>query len=178
MAIERVVVEINLRVERNQLAIARDDQRIDFDHRRICFEERAIERLQERQRYIYQLAGQPQTEGELASVVRLETRLGTNHFFQNCGRLFLRHFLDFHAPRGAGHNERRSRGTIEQNAEIQLPLYVETLFDEQAANDAPLFARLDRDELHAQHALGDLLRLFGRLRELHTTRLAAPTRMD
>ena len=50
VAIERVVVESHLGVERDQVAVAGDDQRIDFRERGVGFEERAVERLQERRR--------------------------------------------------------------------------------------------------------------------------------
>ena len=47
MAEQRVGVEVELGVERDHLAVAGDDQRIDLGERRVGLDERAVERLQQ-----------------------------------------------------------------------------------------------------------------------------------
>ena len=66
--------------------------------------------------------------------------------------MLLRDFLDFHSARGAGHEHRRADRAIHQDAQIKLALDVEAFFDQQAPDDAALFAGLRRHELHAQNA--------------------------
>ena len=66
VAIERVIVEVHFGVERDQPAVAGDDQRIDFRERRVGFDERAIERLQETARRPGLLGAEAQAESELA----------------------------------------------------------------------------------------------------------------
>ncbi len=48
----------------------------------------------------------------------------------------LRDFFDLHAARGAGHDDGRFDGAVDQDAEVELALDVEALFDEQALDDA------------------------------------------
>ena len=47
MAEERVVVEVDLRVERKQLVVLRRDEGIDLEQRRIGFDERLVQALEE-----------------------------------------------------------------------------------------------------------------------------------
>ena len=43
MAVERVVVEVHLRVEREQVAVVGDDERVDLDERRVGGDERLVD---------------------------------------------------------------------------------------------------------------------------------------
>ncbi len=171
MAIERVVVEIHFGVERDQAAVAGDDAGIDFEQRRVRFDERAVERLQERHRRVDQFRRKPQAERELARVIGLKTRLGANRFAQNRFGMLLRDFFDFHAARGAGHEHRRAHRAVHEHAEVKLALDVEAFFDQQAADDAAFRAGLRRDELHAQDAFGERRRFVGGLARVSRRRL-------
>ena len=71
MAEERVVVEADLGVERQQVAGRRHHQRVDLRERAIALDERAGERLEERDRLADLLLRQPQAEGDAP---RLEPR--------------------------------------------------------------------------------------------------------
>ena len=101
-----------------------------------------------------------------------------NRFAQNHFGMVLRDFLDFHSAGRAGHKYRRANSAVNQNAQIQLALDVEPFFDQQAANDAALRARLRRDQLHSENALGMRRRFVGRFRELHAAAFAAPAGMN
>ena len=74
MAVERVVVEVHLRVEREQIAVLGDDERVDFDQRRVGRLERVVDG-------VHQLAGlrdlrpvEAEREGELARLERRSAR--------------------------------------------------------------------------------------------------------
>ena len=108
---------------------------------------------------MHQLGGKAQAEGELARVVGLESFLGMNRLAEDCFRMLFRDFLDFHAARGAGHEHGRADGAVHEHAEVNLALDIEPFFDQHAADDAALWARLRRDELHAQNLLRRVPRL-------------------
>jgi hypothetical protein len=42
----------------------------------------------------------------------------------------VRDFFDFHAARGGGHENRRTDGAIDQDADVKFALDVETFFDQ------------------------------------------------
>ena len=73
--------------------------------------------------------------------------------------MFFGDFLDFHSAGGAGHENGRAGRAVDQNAQVKLALDVEAFFDQQAVHDAAFFARLRRDQLHAQDVLGERRRL-------------------
>ena len=63
LAEQRVVLDVDLGVERHQLAVAGHDQRIDFDQARVLLEIELVERLRDR--------------GELIDLLALEARART-----------------------------------------------------------------------------------------------------
>ena len=154
MAVKRVVVESNFRIERNEPAIAGDDARINFHERRVRLHERAIERLKKRHCRVHNFRREAESEGEFARLKRQQSSGGMNRLAQNRFGIVLGDFLDFHSAGGAGHKHGRAHRAIDENAEIKFALDVEAFFDQQAANDAPFRARLRRDEIHSEDALG------------------------
>src|SRR5207244_3760323 len=67
---------------------------------------------------------------------------------------------------------------VEHDAEVELLVDGEALFDEERAHLAPLGAGLVRDKVHPEYLRGQLLRLVGALRDLDAAALAAPAGMD
>ena len=67
---------------------------------------------------------------------------------------------------------------IEHDAEVELARDGQRLFDQQALDLLALRAGLVRDQLHAQHLVGELGGLFGRLGHLHAAALAASAGVD
>ena len=90
----------------------------------------------------------------------------------------LRHFLDFHSARGAGHEYGRAHRAVNQDAQVKLALDVQSLFDQQPPDDAPFLARLRRHQLHSQHAFGHLGGFLGGSCQLHASRFAAASRVN
>src|SRR5205085_9496219 len=72
MTKQGVIVEVDLRVEREEPPIFRQEERVYLQERRVQLLVRRVERLHELRRLIDQLRGQPQTEGELARLKRAE----------------------------------------------------------------------------------------------------------
>ena len=134
-----------------------------------------MERLEERDCGIHDFARQSEAEGDFASLVRLQTDGGMNGFTQNGAGIFLGDFLDFHAASGAGHEDDTAGLTIDEKAEIKFALDVQTLFDEQALDDAASGTSLRSYELHAEHVAGDVGGFVGGVRQLDAAGFAAPT---
>ena len=100
MAVERVVVEIHLGVEAEQIAIARHHQGIDFDQARVLGLEDARQIADHLDALLDLLALKAQREGDAASVKTGKARSWIDgqgdDFFRRLGR----HFLDVHAAFG------------------------------------------------------------------------------
>ena len=68
--------------------------------------------------------------------------------------------------------------TVEHDAEIEFPRDGQGFFDQQALDLLAFGAGLVRDQLHAQHLVGDLGGVLGRLGNLHAAALAASAGVD
>src|SRR5260370_5913798 len=136
-----VVVKSHLGVEGDKLAFAGKHARIDFEQRGISIDEGAVKSLKERSRRIHSFDRQAETEGELASLIRLQTQGRMYRFAQNGARIFLGDFLDFHAARGAGHEDNAAACAIDKEPEIKFALDVEAFFDEHALDEAAACTR-------------------------------------
>src|SRR5258708_17796553 len=136
MAEECVVVQSQLGVERDQLAVAREHARIDLQQRSVRVDEGAIEGLKKGGRVRGDLAGKSQSKSDFARLKRLQANHRLNRLPQNGFRIFLGHFLNFHASRGAGHENGKPAGTIDKQAKIQLALDVQPFLDQHALDDA------------------------------------------
>src|ERR1700733_10724384 len=122
--------------------------------------------------------GEAGTKGELASLIRLQADGGLNEFVEDGFRICFCDFFDFHAAGSAGHEENFARGAIDEDAEVELALDVQTFFDQHALDDAPAGTGLHSDEIHAEHGAGDFGGFVGRMRELYAAGFAAATGMD
>src|SRR5215212_8962675 len=177
VAEHRVVVEGDLGVEREQPPVLRQEERVDLKQRGVGLLVRVVERLHELGRLVDERRGQSQPEGELARLEGAEADgrvdgLLQNQFGRVGGDLF-----DVHAAGRGGHEDGAPRRAVEHDAEVELLINREPLFDEQRAHLAPLGAGLVRDELHAEYLAGQFLRLVGALRDLDAAALAAAARV-
>ena len=101
-----------------------------------------------------------------------------NRFAQNGAGIVLGDFFDFHAARGAGHENDVAGGAIDEQAEIKFALDVEAFFDEQALDDAAGGAGLRRDQLHAENVAGEIGGFVGGARQLDAATFAAAAGVD
>ena len=113
-------------------------------------------------------------QSQLAHLKRLQARGRANRLAQNGRGILVGDFFDLHAAGSAGHDDRRFDGAVHQDAEVQLALDVQALFDQQALHQAAFRAGLRRDQRHAQNLGGELLRFVHRARQLDAAALAAP----
>ena len=67
---------------------------------------------------------------------------------------------------------------VDQQSQIEFALDVQPFFDQQALYDAPLRARLRRDQVHSQDLRRDFRSFVGRTRQLHAPAFAAPSRVN
>ena len=74
LAEQRVVLDVDLRVERDDVAVLRDDQRIDLDEARVALAEQLHELAHDVAQLALLLGVQPEPEAELARLVVLEAR--------------------------------------------------------------------------------------------------------
>ena len=70
--VQRVVVEVHLRVERQQIAGGGDDQRVDFDERRVGGEKRLVERRRQLDELVHLRPVEADREPELPRLERHE----------------------------------------------------------------------------------------------------------
>ena len=104
MAVQRVVVEVHLGVERDHVAVAGYDQRVHLDHRCIQVHERVVHGNEKLGRALDLVAFQTQAESDLAGVERHDAgrRIdGDRRDFLGC---LFRDGLDVHAALGRGND--------------------------------------------------------------------------
>ncbi len=150
MAEQRVVVEAHLRVERQQLARAGDDQRIDFQQAAILGDEQPAEFFQKPVGRFRARGIQRQMRRQLADLKALQASIGPEWLLENSLGRVGRHVLDVHAP-FARHDQHRSRGrAIDHQAQIQFARNVASFLDEHLAHDAAFRPCLNRHQAVVQ----------------------------
>ena len=173
MAVHRVAVKADFGVQHFQVAAVGDDQRVDFEHFHVFFDE-CFEQLTHQGDALFDLlAFKPQGESNATAVVGLEARGGVNREADDFFRCGLGYFFDVHAAlRGA--DEPDARGlAIHQQREVQFGFDARTVFDVDAVD---LFARgagLVRDQGAAQHFLGFFGGFFNRFGQAYTAFVAS-----
>src|SRR5262249_40374188 len=178
VAIERVVVEIDLRVQRVKFAVFGQQEGIDLDERGVHFDIGAVEREHEFRGFADQLRRQAQTERQVARLERLHTDGRVDIFLQNLFGSPGRHLLDVHTAGGRSHKDQRRRGAVEQYPQIKLLLDPQSFLDEQRMNRSAFRTRLGRDQIHSDHLSRQVVNVFRRAREFDTAALAAPAGVD
>ena len=164
MTVKSVVVEIEFRVEREDTAVRRGDERIDLDHGAITLDEEAVERGEELAELLRLVTGKTELGGELAHLVGLETEERVDRLMENLLRGVLGDLLDVHAAFGAGDDDGRLAFAIHEDGEVILFFDFDTVGDHHLADELALFTGLVRDEDLADHLAGDVR---GFVRSLH-----------
>ena len=90
VAKERVVVEGDLRVEREQVAARGDDERVDFDHRRVGGDEGVVEGGEHLDALVHLGALEADREGELAGLEGADADRRVDVFADGSGPAFPR----------------------------------------------------------------------------------------
>ena len=185
VAVEGVVVEAELRVEREHAAVRGGDERVDFQHRAIALDEELVEVGKQFPELLGDVSLKAEFGGNLADLIRLQAEQRVDDLAENFLRGVVRHILDAHAACRGCDDDRRAGGAIHQDGEIVFVGDVHRLGDHHFAHQASFLAGLHGDEGLVEHFPGELSRLCGALDEMHSAleavlemAFSAPARMD
>ena len=178
MTEQRVVVEIHLGVERDHVAAASQNQRIDFGERRVGLVERFIKALQRGACFRQRRFGYADLARDgVGLAVREAARRINENLVDFAGR-FGGDFLDVHAAFAARHQAHALGAAIHHHAEVELLLDIRALFDQQAPHFLPLRTGLMRLEHHAEDLACMLFHFVDGSRKLYAAALAATAGMN
>ncbi len=151
MAIERVVVEVHLGVERQETAVIGHDERIDLDEGGVGCLERVVDGVHELGGLRDLGALEAERERELARLKRSKTGARVNVFLEDALGRLVRDFLDVDAAVLAGHQHWLLGRAVENNAQIELARNAEALLHEDTLDHLALRAGLVGDQAHPDH---------------------------
>src|ERR1051325_4221052 len=178
MAIERVVVKVDLRIERDEALVLRQQERIDLHQRSVHLLVGSVERLHEFRRLAHQVRRKTELEGELARLKRAKADRRVNRLLENLLGRMGRDLFYVHAARRRCHEDGSARRAVKHDAQVEFLVNGQPFFDEEHAHFPAFGAGLVRDELHAEHLSRYLARFVRALRQLHPAAFAAPARMN
>src|SRR5262249_14542906 len=178
VAIQGVVVEAHFAVERQEIALLRQHERVDLREGAIGLRERLVEAAHEYDRLVDGFLRQAEREGEVSCLVCLQADRRIDHLAKDLLRTSCRHLFDLDPTLARGHHRQAADRTIEHHAEVELACDVATFLDEHTVDLLALGPRLVRDQPHADHPLGDLAGFGGALGELDAATFAAATGVD
>ena len=157
---ERVVVEVDLRVERKHALVSGHDQGIDLRKGGIGLVEGLVQGLQEITRLRYCLL----RHADLARNVRRVLVSQALHRVDRHLVDFLgcrgRHLLDVHAALARGHEHHPLRAAVDDHANVEFFSDVGAFLDQQAPDFLAVGAGLVGLQLHAENLPRDLLHFF------------------
>ena len=154
MTLERVVVEVHLGIERDDVARTGDDQRIDLDQRAVEIGEGAVEAAEQCHEGVDLFARKAEREGDLAALIRLVTRGGIDRLLDDLVRRVVRHRLDIHAALGRGDDRDAAHRAIDQQREVELAFDVAAFLDIEPLDGLARWAGLLGHQVVAQHGGG------------------------
>ena len=162
---QRVVVEAQLGVERQNTPVPGDDERIDLGERGVAIEVRAEEVLDQRHGGLELIAGEAEAERERARLERLEPERRIGPFPDDLLGMCLGHFLDVHPTRARRHDDVLRASAIEGDRQIQLRCNRGGLFHQHAKHLDAFRRRLRRLQHHAEDLARRRLRRRGIIRQ-------------
>src|SRR5258708_10521725 len=119
MGEQRVVVEGDLSVEREQTPVRSRDERVDLDQGGVGVEKGLVKAGQELYGRIDLLWLQAEFERDLPGLERLKPHARIDVLLQNCVRLLFRNLLDFHAACSPPHEYWFTLRALHQHAQLQ-----------------------------------------------------------
>ena len=157
LAEERVVIELELRIEREHATVGvllvgwRDDERIDFDEARVLLAEDLRDLHHDVDRLADLLALEAELECDFARLERLQAQNRVQrHLEDGCGVL-LRNDFDLDATFSARDERGGATGAIHGDREVVLLRDLLCRRDEKLAHDEAFRTRLIRNHLVGQH---------------------------
>ena len=150
MAEQRVVVEADLGVEADELAVLGDHQRIDLEQAHVLFDERPIERRQHRAELLLQVGVEIQRLRDPPCMMRLNAGRRIDRDGDDLVGRVVRHLLDIHAAFGRDHDGDARGRAVDQHRQIELAIDRRAFFDVEAVHLLAARAGLMRDQRRAE----------------------------
>ena len=149
-----IVVEADLGIEHQQLAVVRDRERVDLDLRSVGADERIVELRHQLAGLLGEVAGQAERRSNGASMVRLQAGRRIDRQGLDLLRRVMGHLLDVHAALGRGDDRDAACLAVDQQREVEFLRDVDAVGDVEALDLLALRAGLDGDQRLAEHLLG------------------------
>ncbi len=173
LTIQRVVLDVDLRVERDDLALARDDERVDLDEARVALVKQLHELGEQLRELRLLLLAELEPEREPPCLVARQPARRVQRDREDLLGSLLGDLLDVHAA-GARGDDRDALGrAVDEHAEVNLALDVGSGLHVDPVHGQPVGTALVRGQARAEHGLGVRLDLLRRPGELDAARLAA-----
>ncbi len=151
VAKERVVVEVELGIERHHASVAGDNQRVDLGERGVGRVEALVQRLEERTALRSRPIRNADARGNLVGVDVVQALRRVDVHLVDLLRRARRDLLDVHAAFRGGHQHDLLRAAVDHHADVELLFDVGAFLDEQPPYFLPCRTGLMGDEPHAKH---------------------------
>ncbi len=178
MTEEGVGVEIELGVQSLDVAVAFQDQRVDFRQGGIGFHVALVQLLDLGLGLGHGVGGNADALGQVQGLLVGDADQGINEFLEDLLGGGVGHFLDVHTAFGGGHDGDLLGSAVGQDSQVVFLLDVGAFFNQQAADLLAFRAGLVGHQLHAQNLGGVLAHFIQGLGNLHATALAAATSVN
>ena len=178
MTEQRVGVEVELGVQRHQVALGVAVQGVDFHQRRVGVHVALVDLGEDVYGLVDGLAFQTNGSRHLARLRFGDAGQWVDHLGDDLLGGGVGHFFNVHAAFARSDQGHLLGGAVGHQRHIQLVLDVGAVFDVQAAYLLAFSASLVGDQLHAENLLGQGFYVVDGLGHLHAAALAAATSMD
>ncbi len=174
MTKHRVVVEVDLGVDREKLPFLRDHQRIDLRQRRVRFQGDFREVHHQLGSFAGHLIFEAQLVGEIARLISLQAQKRMKRLLQHFFRRLPGDLFDIHAALCRGDHRDRVAAAIDGDSQVIFPGDVDAGRDDQHRYGHALRPGLIAGHAIVQHELRRRPRLFSGFDQLDEARLSAP----
>ena len=130
MAEERIIVEVDLGVEGEELVVFGCDKGVDLDQRGVGFDVGLVKAQKELDGVVNLRRFETQRKGQLARLPTAKADGRIDRLLEDGLGCFGGHLLDLHAAGLRGHEDQLACGAIENDAEIEFAVDGSALFDE------------------------------------------------
>jgi hypothetical protein len=178
VAVQGVGVEVELGVQRDQVALAVAVQRVDFHQRGVGVHVAGVELLEHVGGLLAGCSGQADAGGDLQRLFLAQTGQRIDQFGDDFLGGAVRDLFDVHATFAGRDHGHFLGGAVGHQGHVVLFLDVGAVFDVEATHFLAFRAGLMRLELHAQDVAGQALDVVNRLGHLDAATLATAAGVD
>ena len=175
---QRVVVEIGLGVEADQLFVLGDDQRIDLEQAHIGVDEGLVDVGEQRPQLLRQIGVELQRLRHAAHMMRADAGDRIDRNGHDLVRRVVRHFFDVHAAFGGDHDGDARGLAVDQHRQVEFLVDRRAFLDVEPVDLLAVRPGLVRDQRGAEQPRRFLLHVVDRFDDLDAAGLAAAAGMD